>query len=141
MGGRTAKLRNVVSDRFSSLFNKGTGKASKWVDKAGNIKWPKNDGFAGSPKKVILQPGTKIDRYGYEGGTFVSPQGTPYEMRSLAPGTEIKPYNVYEVVKPVDGLGGKIAPWFDQPGGGIQYKLNQTIQELLNAGFIRKVGP
>ena len=28
MGGKTATLRNVVSDRFSSLFNKGTGKSS-----------------------------------------------------------------------------------------------------------------
>jgi len=51
----------------------------------------------GEPQVVTLQPGTKIDRYGYEGGSFVAPEGTPYEMRSLAPGTETKPYNVYEV--------------------------------------------
>ncbi|MCG8540992.1 MAG: TNT domain-containing protein [Clostridia bacterium] len=60
-------------------------------------------------------------------------------LRSLAPGTEVKPYHVYEVVKPVEGLGGKIAPWFDQSGGGIQYKLNNSIQELLDGGFIREV--
>jgi len=41
--------------------------------------------------------------------------GTPYDCRSLAPGTETKPYNVYEVVKPVEALSGKIAPWFDKP--------------------------
>ncbi|MDF2822137.1 MAG: hypothetical protein K0R15_2585 [Clostridiales bacterium] len=29
--------------------------------------------------------------------------------------------------------------WFDQVGGGIQYKLNQTIQELLDGGFIKEV--
>ena len=30
MGGKTAKLRNVVSDRFSRLFNRGTGKANPY---------------------------------------------------------------------------------------------------------------
>lgn len=114
-------------------------KESKWVDEKGNIKWPPNDGFAGTPKKMTLQPGTRIDRYGYEGGTFVSPEGIPYNARSLAPGTELKPYNVYEVVKPIDGLEGKIAPWFDEVGGGIQYKLNQSIKELLDGGYIKKV--
>lgn len=122
-----------------SFIPKGSGEAGQWVDEAGNIKWPKNDGFAGTPENITLKPGTRIDRYGYEGGTFVSPEGIPYEMRSLAPGTEVKPYHVYEVVKPVEGLGGKIAPWFNQPGGGIQYKLSNTIQELLDGGFIREV--
>ncbi|REK66649.1 MAG: hypothetical protein C6P35_08280 [Cohnella sp.] len=102
--------------------------------------WPKNDGFAGVPKKVTLQPGTRIDRYGLETGKFVSPEGTPYEMRSLAPGTETKPYTVYEVVKPLDALGGKIAPWFDQPGGGIQYKFDQSIKELIEGGLFKEGG-
>ncbi|MGG1312690.1 TNT domain-containing protein [Cohnella laeviribosi] len=91
------------------------------------------------PKKVTLQPGTRIDRYGLETGKFVSPEGTPYEMRSLAPGTETKPYTVYEVVKSLDALGGKIAPWFDQPGGGIQYKFDQSIKELIEGGYLRRV--
>jgi len=61
---------------FSYSFSpKGTSKASQWVDEAGNIKWPKNDGFAGTSENITLKPGTRIDRYGYEGGTFVSPEG------------------------------------------------------------------
>lgn len=72
-------------------------------------------------------------------GSYVSPVGTTYEMRSLAPGTELKPYKVFEVVKPVRGQGSVIAPWFDQPGGGIQFKLNNTIQELLDSGRIIEV--
>ena len=91
------------------------------------------------PERVTLQPGTLLDRYGYEGGSFVSPEGVPYAQRSLAPGTEAKPYHVYEVVKPIEGLGGQSAPWFDQPGGGIQYKLPKTIQELLDGKFIKEV--
>lgn len=133
------KESGKFEDKESSLDEGKAVKESKWVDEKGNIKWPPNDGFAGTPKKMTLQPGTRIDRYGYEGGTFVSPEGIPYNARSLAPGTELKPYNVYEVVKPIDGLEGKIAPWFDEVGGGIQYKLNQSIKELLDGGYIKKV--
>jgi hypothetical protein len=97
------------------------------------------DGFDGDPTKVILQPSTKIDRYGYDGGTFVSPEGIPYSARSLAPGTELKPYNVYEVMKPINALEGKIAPWFDEIGGGIQYKLDHSIKDLLDGGYIKKL--
>lgn len=47
---------------------------------------------------MILKPGTIIDKFGYEGGTFVSPYGT-YEMRALAPETYLNPYKVYVVKK------------------------------------------
>jgi|GEM_PF-2321327 Copper amine oxidase N-terminal domain. len=93
-------------------------KITQWTDRDGNIIWPANDGFKGEPVKLLLPPGTRLDRYGSEYGTFVCPEGVPYEMRSLAPGSETKPYNVYEVEKSVEVLSGEIAPWFDQPGGG-----------------------
>ncbi|MGB9780294.1 TNT domain-containing protein, partial [Caldanaerobacter sp.] len=48
-----------------------------------------------------------------------------------------KPYNVYEVIKPFEALEGKTASWFNQPGGGIQYKMPKTIEELINKGYIR----
>ncbi|MFA9466850.1 MAG: glycohydrolase toxin TNT-related protein, partial [Velocimicrobium sp.] len=134
---KTGKI--IYANSVVGRGTKGASNSGKWIDDAGNIKWPKNDGFAGSTKNVTLQPGTVIDRYGYESGTFVSPKGVPYEMRSLAPGTELKPYNVYEVIKPLDGLGGKAAAWFDQPGGGTQYKLSKSIQELLDEGYIKEV--
>lgn len=31
---------------------------------------------------------------------------------------------------------GKIAPWFDQPGGGVQHKMPMSIQELIDGGYI-----
>ena len=34
---------------------------------------------------------------------------------------------------------GEIAPWFNEPGGGIQYLLPDIIDELLDAGIIRRV--
>ena len=40
-------------------------------------------GFMGTPVRETLQPGTVITRYGGEGGTFVSPAGTPFSGRGL----------------------------------------------------------
>lgn len=115
-------------------------KITKWTDQAGNIIWPANDGFKGEPVRITLHPGTRIDRYGSEYGTFVCPEGVPYEKRSLAPGSETKPYNVYAVLKPVEVQAGEIAPWFDQPGGGTQYMFDKSIRELIEAAILKKVG-
>ena len=123
----------------SKTLTENAGNTNKWIDEAGNIKWPQNDGFIGTPNQTIIQPGALIDRYGYNGGTFASPKGTPYEARSLAPGTENKPYNVYEVIKPIEAFAGKSAPYFDQIGGGIQYKFDRSIGELLDKGYLKKV--
>ena len=113
--------------------------STKWIDEAGNIKYPPNDGFAGVPQRITLKPGALIDRYGVEGGKYVSPKGTTYPERALAPGSKTKPYHIYEVVKPIEGLGGKVVPWFDEPGGGIQYKFDKTIKQLLDGGYIKEV--
>lgn len=112
---------------------------NNWMDKSGNIIWPPNKGFEGKPSIKVLDEGTKIDRYGYEGGTFVSPLGVPYSNRALAPGTYNKPYTVYEVIKPVKVKAGEIAPWFNEPGGGIQYELYVSVEKLIKDGFIRRV--
>lgn len=91
------------------------------------------------PENVTLPSGTRIDRYGPPKGRFVSPEGVPIEKRALAPGTEAEPYHVYEVLKPLDAQGGKAVSWFDQPGGGTQFRFYKPIQELLDAGFIKEV--
>ncbi|MGB9810025.1 MAG: TNT domain-containing protein [Caldanaerobacter sp.] len=44
-----------------------------------------------------------------------------------------------KVVKPFEALEGKTASWFNQPGGGTQYKLPKRIKELINEGYIRRV--
>jgi hypothetical protein len=103
--------------------------------------WPPNRGFDGPPTTTTLPAGARIDRYGYDGGTFVSPQGVPSPKRALAPGTTDKPYSVFEVVNPLEVKAGKIAPWFNQPGGGMQYELGKSIKELLECGAIRRVTP
>jgi hypothetical protein len=105
------------------------------------IVWPPNRGFAGDPVAEALPAGTRLDRYGYEGGTFLSPEGTPVEARSLAPGTTDKPYNVYEVEQPITVQSGQAAPWFGQPGGGTQYELPMPVSDAIAQGYLKRVGP
>ena len=54
---------------------------SKWLDVLGLNKnlpspyWPPNRGALGEVRSITLPVGTLVDRYGYPGGTFVSPVG------------------------------------------------------------------
>jgi hypothetical protein len=101
---------------------------------------PPNRGVLSKPETITLKPGTIIDRFGYEAGTFVSPYCVPYEKSTLAPETYLKPYKVYVVKKTIEVQAGKIAPWFDEPGLGIQYELNQPVKKLIEQGIIGRVG-
>ena len=117
---------NFIKDKVSSSANN-------------SIKWPSNNGFDGKPVKETLQPGKRIDRFGYENGNYFAAEGTPYGMRSLPQGSNTRPYHVYEVAKPFKVKSGPTSPWFGEPGGGIQYKSTKTVQKLLDKGFIREV--
>ena len=44
------------------------------------------------------------------------------------------------MIKPIEVQAGKIAPWFNEPGGGIQYELSISVKKLIEDGFIRRVG-
>lgn len=104
-----------------------------------SINWAReapNRGFAGAPAPATLVPGTLIDRFGYPGGTFVSTKGTPFIQRSLAPGTQYSPYNVYLVLKPIDVNAGQIAPAFGMPGKGMQFQLPSSVQSLIDSGHL-----
>jgi nicrotizing toxin Mtb-like protein len=58
----------------------------------------------------------------------------------MAPCTRRLGYFRYEVVKPPPAYVGKIAPWFDQPGGGTQiWTGGKEIEELIDEGYLRKV--
>ena len=96
--------------------------------------WPPNDGAHGSTTVSVLEPGDIIDRYGYPGGKYTSPYGTPYSMRALPSGTDSGPYSVYKVVKPIPNvMESKIAPWFGEAGMGTQYKFDKSIQSYLDS--------
>lgn len=101
--------------------------------------YPMVDGFCGNPLTETLKAGSVIiDRYGKDTGNFVSPKGTAFAERSLLKESERAEYHIYRVTKDIHGvLSGRTAPWFEQPGGGWQYKLPDKIMNL--AGFLEEV--
>ena len=58
--------------------------------------------------------------------------GSPFNLRLCNGG-----YFRYEVVRPLRVAAGKAAPWFDQPGGGMQYKTERPIQVLIDTGYLK----
>lgn len=64
--------------RESSNFNKFS-KAEGAVQESLGI-WPPNRGAYGPVEQVTLPTGAVVDRYGYPGGSFVSPVGVPFEI-------------------------------------------------------------
>ncbi|WP_291745801.1 MULTISPECIES: glycohydrolase toxin TNT-related protein [unclassified Limnobacter] len=101
--------------------------------------WPPNRGFESTPEPKVLMPGERIDRYGSPYGTYTSPEGTPYRARAPKPGTDLKPYSVYEVTQPIEVRSGSAKPWFGYEGGGMQYEMSQSMKDLEAAGKIKRV--
>jgi hypothetical protein len=112
----------------------------EFVDENGDVKWPENDGFAGEPENVTLVRWTVIDRYGSEDGRFTADAGTPYEERSLPFDESSQEYHSYEVVEPIEDVQqGKAADAFNQPGGGTQQKLPESVGSLVKSGKLRRI--
>lgn len=131
--GNTALLTHNCGGGSSRSASAGMADGASTV-------WPPNNGFAGAPRVTVLKPGTQIDRFGWDGGRFVAPNGSSIAGRSLAPGTTEKPYKVFEVTNRLVVQEGSAAPWFGQPGGGVQYYLPASVEDLLNTGYIRRIG-
>ncbi|MFW6690266.1 TNT domain-containing protein [Streptomyces sp. MAR4 CNX-425] len=102
----------------------------------GGWKYPPNDGFAEvngtvDREATRLVPGQLLDRFGSESGGYLAPAGDRYAERALPPQNlhthdPDAPcnYHVYQVTKPFRAWQGAVAPWFEQPGGGEQIKLD-----------------
>jgi hypothetical protein len=93
---------------------------------------------------VTLRPGTRLDRYGSEYGGFLSPLGTSYARRAIPPSN--LDYHAYVVVKAFRVDSGVVAPWFGQPGGGVQDQLNtvllpaaRNVGQLVASGYLRRL--
>ncbi|MBC3992581.1 TNT domain-containing protein [Streptomyces sp. AC563] len=130
---RTGKLS---PDAFLRKYWEGPADKGGW-------KYPPNDGFAEVNGKVDkrraeLRPGQRLDRFGSEYGGYLAPAGDHYAKRALPPQNLNTrdaafpcDYHVYEVTRKFTVWQGGIAPWFEQPGGGQQIKLDPA---LLNPG-------
>ena len=126
---------NPVSwiDPFGLSCKEGEG------EKELQLYWPLNYGAIGKVNKEKLQPGTIIDRYGHEGGTFVSPANIPFEMRALPPTTDMSSLNTYKIMKPINSETAIIAPAFNQIGLGVQHKLSEPVGTLVKSGHLKRI--
>src|SRR5271157_2905199 len=71
----------------------------KWIDDKAQVKWPPNNGCAAAPVSETLAPGTLIDRFGSEGGSFFSPKGESFDARAVPYVCSQMVYTVYRVVE------------------------------------------
>lgn len=73
-----------------------------------------------------------------------SPDGTPYQERSLPPGYLGDGYHRYWWVRAFESAVGAVemsvvAPAFGQPGGGLQFHTARTAMELIDAGYLVEI--
>ncbi|KAF9203298.1 hypothetical protein BGZ49_006558 [Haplosporangium sp. Z 27] len=122
---------------------------AKWTVN-GSYTYPPQNGFQldvqGKPIQgdMTLLVGTLLDRFGSEYGAYMSPAEAPYPQRALPPSNLNTPadnsypynYHVYNVTKEFVVQAGPIAPWFGQPGQGVQYFSTRNIMTLIADGFL-----
>ena len=114
-------LKNKKVFDNPKYYNQTTGEPI-WPGQNGD---PNIDGFLnGKYEDTKLRPGEQIDRYGGNNGTFFGDEGTSIPERAMTPNSDFSKYNKYVVAREMPVRKGKIAPWFDQPGGGIQYQID-----------------
>ena len=109
-----------------------------WLQTDCRYGFPQRDGFATKPRYIVLRTGTVIDRFGQPGGNFLAPAGASYMGRAVPYDRLKMPYYRYEVLRPLRVQAGKAAPWFDQPGGGLQYKTALRVQDLVARGYLKQ---
>lgn len=130
----------ALAKRYKQLYTLGEIGEEKFYDDHGEPIYPPNDGAIGQTDKVVLNQGAIVDRYGSIRGRFLSENLTAFNQRSLPRTINKEEYHVYRVVKTIINVKkGIVAPWFGQDGLGIQYRLQDTIKELLQNGMIIEV--
>lgn len=123
-------LKNKKVFDNPKYYNQTTGEPI-WPGQNGD---PNVDGFLnGKYEDTKLRPGEQIDRYGGNNGIFFGDEGTSIPERAMAPNSDFSKYNKYVVAREMPVRKGKIAPWFDQPGGGIQYQIDPGFVETIRA--------
>ena len=94
----------------------------------------------GEYKESVILPGTRINRIGSNPtGRYFSPEGATFGEKALPPFMKLQPNSDYIVLKEIPTKEGLVAPWFDEPGMGIQYFTYLTIDELEKGNFLLKL--
>lgn len=99
-------------------------------------------------RPTTLKVGQEIDRISAvdpleDDGQFAAPLGTTISEMSLPPDRLSRPFarRTFKVMKPLpaDVLEGRSVPWFEQPGGGIQYWFPEGFSWYIDNGFLKEV--
>ncbi|GLY92147.1 TNT domain-containing protein [Actinoallomurus iriomotensis] len=104
----------------------------------------------------MLDTGLVVDQFGQESGTYLYPDGMPFPQRSLPPSVLATSdprfpnnYHRYQVAQPFRVRAGIVAPAFEQPGGGVQFRAEPgllaetpallSIKWLLRSGHLQRM--
>ena len=123
----------AIAENRGKAYTIGRTGEDRFYDDNGDPICPLNNGVIGEEKRVILPKGYIVSRFGRNTGAHASPAGTPIEARSLDKETREKnDLHTFMLKKDVVCYKGVTAPWFNQKGGGIQYRFLGSMQELMN---------
>ena len=138
-------LQRVENTGKGSIIKEGgppEGAGKGWYKADGSLNLPPNYGAVKGTEKIIdLQPGSKLGRFGVYGKSsdFVTAPGSAAKTLSLPPYTDTSIYQEFTVLKPIPGATqSTVAPWGGSFGGGMQYRLPMSIEELIRQGYLRK---
>lgn len=118
---------------------------------SGDGKWiySPNEGVEGATRISEIPKNSTIDRFGgridsrsgefIDTGRYTSPAGTHYGARALPPRTNNGIFKQYEVLKGIPAEAGEATAWFGESGGGLQYKSQLNIEQLLKDGYLRPI--
>ena len=130
----------MLLEMFSKTALKTHNRALQTVGHVGlsniPVKWPVNNGFVNYGRSSLI-PGARLDRFGGLQGRFLAPIDTEFSMRSLPLNTSRTPYRTFEVVKSFEVTAGQTAPWFNQPGMGLQFNTDIPIKQLIDEGYLK----
>lgn len=144
LGPETLPVLGPVGRQLHGYHRTGHVAAQQFLDTfydsaASSWRFPPQDGYVLDPNgnpirwNQLLRIGARIDRYGSEFGSFLAPEGLPYANRSIPPQNLVgNPaagcnYRDYLVTRDFTVRAGPIAPWFLQPGRGLQYQLASAL--------------
>ncbi len=113
------------------------GPLSRWSN--GELRWPPDGGFSGPATPIVLPPGVLLDRFGSDGGNFLSPKGSRFNARALPYVCANERYSAFRVMTALPVWIGRASAWFNVPGGATQVQTDATVQQLLDDGVLERV--
>lgn len=125
---KTGEVAQLL-DHYQRFHAMGPNQFLACYSRPGQWLYPPDHGFApGTKERAKVRVGEILQRFGSPSGQQLAPCGTLYGQVAIPPSNldtfndTSAPFNYYrfKVTKTFEIDQGKAAPWFQQPGGGIQ---------------------